>query len=59
MKIKCPNCSKFVAELLVCDSCKAVGCVRCIGRFNQKWICYDCKARKPEEKENELFSIFK
>lgn len=47
MQIVCPRCGKQSDELIECDSCKTVGCVRCITKYNKQWICNDCKSGRP------------
>ena len=64
MELQCPSCNNFVTELVACDSCETVGCIRCVIRTNKQWLCHTCKDKKPEqiEEKNEtadLFSMFK
>jgi len=46
MKIVCPRCGKQSDELIECESCKIIGCIRCITKSNKQWICSDCKNGK-------------
>jgi len=63
MKVKCPICSNLVTELLSCDNCQAIGCIRCIVRFGKQSVCHNCKSEKriegsKEAGETGLFSMF-
>lgn len=44
MGVDCPNCGVAVHELVSCDSCQTIGCVRCIVRHNRQWVCGKCKS---------------
>lgn len=70
MGIYCPNCNSISTELLACDSCQIVGCVRCVTKLNKQWLCHNCKTGKPIEdkpvekreelkkESSDLFSMF-
>lgn len=59
MKLKCPNCGNLVTELLSCENCKAIGCIRCIVKSGKQWICSNCKNQiTTEPTEAGLFSMF-
>ncbi len=62
MGLKCPNCSSEIIELMSCDSCKTIGCIRCISRSSKQWLCHNCKAGNmeivPKEAGGDLFSMF-
>lgn len=61
MKLNCPNCGKLVTELLDCDSCQTIGCIRCVRRSNKQWLCHNCKngiVVEKKEETSELFSMF-
>lgn len=42
-QIKCPRCGVSITELVECEICKTIGCIRCITKYNKQWICGDCK----------------
>lgn len=44
MEIKCPRCGSSSNELIECESCKKIGCVKCIIQKNKKWVCGDCSS---------------
>lgn len=44
MQLKCPRCKAITIELVECESCKTIGCVKCITKHNRQWICNDCKS---------------
>lgn len=44
MEIRCPRCNFQTSELIECDSCKTIGCIRCITKYNKQWICGNCKS---------------
>jgi hypothetical protein len=71
MGIYCPNCNSISTELLACDSCETVGCIRCVIKFNKQFLCHNCKSGRPKENEktveknqemkkeaSDLFSMF-
>lgn len=43
MKLKCPRCKAVTVELIECESCKIIGCVKCITKRNKQWVCGNCK----------------
>jgi len=30
-------------EMIECESCKTIGCVRCITKRGGQWLCGDCR----------------
>lgn len=46
-QIKCPSCGTFTAELIECDVCNRIGCIRCVMKRSRQWICSGCKGDKP------------
>lgn len=42
--MNCPNCNSPAGELLVCDRCNSVGCVRCVIKKGKEWVCEKCKS---------------
>lgn len=62
MQIVCPRCRRQSDELIECESCGTIGCVRCITKHNKQWICNDCKnGRSPVSSstpESALASMF-
>jgi hypothetical protein len=61
--ISCPSCGSAVTELVACDTCNRVGCVRCVVRSGKQWTCNECKTgiRTVETKAKNadgLFSMF-
>lgn len=54
--INCPNCKSLVKELVACDVCSKIGCVRCVLRVNKKWTCEKCKSGRIEK--SDLWSMF-
>ncbi|MBM3228786.1 hypothetical protein FJZ20_02805 [Candidatus Pacearchaeota archaeon] len=52
MGISCPNCSQLVIELMACDSCQTIGCIRCVSKSNKQWLCPNCKSGRPKENVN-------
>jgi hypothetical protein len=58
-----------VNELIECDNCGTIGCIRCVKKSYGKWICFKCEApaeiaysetekydKKEEEKISDAFS---
>jgi len=43
VQINCPRCGASTVELIECESCKNIGCVKCITKRNRQWVCGDCK----------------
>ena len=63
MKVKCPICNNLVTELLSCDNCQAIGCIRCVVKFGKQLLCHNCKSGRVVEGpkgtgETGLFSMF-
>ena len=62
--MNCPNCKSAVLELMACDRCNTVGCVRCVTRSNRQWVCKSCRTGEPAhaaaapKSEGGLFSMF-
>ena len=48
MEIVCPRCGSKSNELIECDNCGAIGCIRCVRKSYGNWICHNCEA--PERK---------
>jgi len=48
MQLVCPRCSSKVNELIECDNCGAIGCMRCMKKSYGKWICHKCE--EPERR---------
>ncbi|MBI4010150.1 MAG: hypothetical protein HY361_03090 [Candidatus Aenigmarchaeota archaeon] len=55
--VDCPGCSNFTTEILVCDSCNALCCVRCIAKSSKQWVCNNCKSNVTKKPDN-MFSMF-
>jgi len=34
------------AEMVECESCSTIGCVRCITKSGNRWLCGNCKDGK-------------
>ena len=60
MEIFCPRCGSKSNELIECDNCGTIGCIRCIRKSYGRWICHKCEVpeRKyyPEETEEKKVS---
>ena len=50
MQLVCPRCASKVNELMECDSCRTIGCIRCMKKSYGKWVCHKC-----EEPEKEYY----
>jgi len=37
-----------VDELMECDNCETIGCMRCMKKSYGKWVCHKCE--EPERK---------
>jgi len=57
MELVCPRCHSKSNELIECDYCGAIGCIRCIRKSYGKWICFKCEAPKYEEKRKGYFEL--
>lgn len=63
MELKCPRCNSLVAELIECDSCNTIGCIKCVRKYNKQWVCDGCKSSNKYLQETvkaseNLFSMF-
>lgn len=47
IQLRCPRCNSITKELIECDSCKVIGCIKCIAKYNKQWMCGNCKSGKP------------
>jgi methionyl-tRNA synthetase len=47
MQLVCPKCSSKVNELMECDNCGTIGCIRCMKKSYGKWVCHKCE--EPEK----------
>lgn len=62
--MKCPRCNSVTRELIVCDSCQTVGCIKCITKYSKQWICGECKSggryssQESSSPESALASMF-
>ncbi|MGC8812180.1 MAG: hypothetical protein ACP5O8_01165 [Candidatus Aenigmatarchaeota archaeon] len=54
----CPRCSNETRELVACDRCKEIGCVRCIVKKGKEWLCDRCRKEEKQEPESVLASLF-
>jgi len=43
MQLVCPRCSSKVDELIECDNCGTIGCIRCMKKSYGKWVCHKCE----------------
>jgi len=48
MDLICPRCGSKSNELMECDNCGAIGCIRCMRKSYGNWICHKCE--EPEKK---------
>jgi len=48
MDLVCPRCQSKVNELIECDNCGTIGCIRCVKKSYGKWICFKCETIKIE-----------
>lgn len=49
--LNCPSCGAESAEMIECDACKAIGCVKCVTKYNKQWVCGECR-NKPYYSES-------
>jgi len=56
--IDCPNCRSRVRELVACDICEKIGCIKCITRFEKKWTCRECASGEVKTEESGLWDMF-
>ena len=43
IELKCPRCGFAAPELIECESCKIIGCIKCITKKSDRWICEKCR----------------
>jgi len=48
MELVCPRCGSKSNELIECDNCGTIGCIRCMRKSYGNWICFKCE--EPEKK---------
>ncbi len=48
MDFVCPRCQSKVNELIECDNCGTIGCIRCIKKSYGKWVCFKCETPEKE-----------
>ena len=48
MQLVCPRCSSRSNELMECDNCGTIGCIRCMKKSYGKWVCHKCE--EPEKR---------
>ncbi|HLC59735.1 MAG TPA: hypothetical protein VJH34_04395 [archaeon] len=41
--IPCPSCKTKTREILACDNCNKLACVRCTSKKSKQRLCLDCK----------------
>ncbi|MBS3055320.1 MAG: hypothetical protein J4452_02405 [Candidatus Aenigmarchaeota archaeon] len=61
LEIKCPRCDSQSKELIECESCKKIGCVKCITQRSKQWLCGDCRlgnTYQPTNDPSPLSAIF-
>jgi hypothetical protein len=60
MDLICPRCGSKSNELMECDNCGAIGCIRCMRKSYGKWICHRCETPRyylePEKEEEKKIS---
>ena len=54
MDLICPRCGSKSDELMDCDNCGAIGCIRCMRKSYGKWICFKCEEPKYEHERDYL-----
>lgn len=54
MELNCPRCGIQARELVGCDVCSNIGCVRCITKYNKKWVCEKCRSGQYVQSEQEI-----
>jgi len=57
MELICPRCGSKSNELIECDSCGTIGCIRCVKKSYGKWICFKCEAPKTEEEKMDYLEL--
>ena len=55
MELICPRCNSKSNELIECDACGTIGCIRCMKKSYGKWICFKCKS--PEEERRDYLEL--
>ena len=55
MELICPRCNSKSNELIECDSCGTIGCIRCMKKSYGKWVCFKCEA--PEEERRDYLEL--
>ena len=62
MQLKCPRCNAATTELIECEFCKTIGCIKCITKYNKQWVCGSCKSGEQytpsQSPESALASMF-
>jgi hypothetical protein len=59
MQLKCPRCNAATTELIECEICKTIGCIKCITKYNKQWICGNCRSRETSQSpESALAAMF-
>ncbi|TAL46745.1 hypothetical protein EPN87_04550 [archaeon] len=59
--MNCPACGSPSLELLECDVCMKVGCVKCVIKKGKQWACSMCKTgtvQEPKQSTSSIFSMF-
>jgi len=51
MDFVCPRCQSKVTELIECENCGTIGCIRCVKKSYGKWICFKCETPQIETPE--------
>ena len=54
MQLFCPRCNSKSNELIECDACGTIGCIRCMRKSYGKWVCFRCEKPKHEEERDYL-----
>ena len=68
MELLCPRCGSRSNELIECDNCETIGCIRCVRKKYSKWVCFRCeelpkkkyyyKETSEPKKEDEVTNAF-
>ncbi len=51
LDLVCPRCQSKVNELVECDNCGTIGCIRCVKKSYGKWVCFKCETPQVETQE--------
>jgi hypothetical protein len=43
MELFCPRCRSKVSELIECENCGTIGCIKCVKKSYGKWVCFKCE----------------